>query len=48
MTFFAFQAPTNNESIPEPLMGKVNPNLIPIYCKNKVSFKCLYQVLLVL
>ncbi|KAM8745170.1 sodium/potassium-transporting ATPase subunit beta-1a [Acanthopagrus schlegelii] len=32
---FRPKAPTNNQSLPEGLLGKVQPNLIPIYCKNK-------------
>ncbi|XP_073332069.1 sodium/potassium-transporting ATPase subunit beta-1a [Pagrus major] len=32
---FRPKAPSNNQSLPEGLQGKVQPNLIPIYCKNK-------------
>ncbi|KAK5870257.1 hypothetical protein PBY51_024909 [Eleginops maclovinus] len=32
---FKPRAPTDNESLPEALQGKLQPNLIPIYCKNK-------------
>ncbi|XP_044055315.1 sodium/potassium-transporting ATPase subunit beta-1a [Siniperca chuatsi] len=32
---FRPKAPTNNQSLPEPLQAKAQPNLIPIYCKNK-------------
>ncbi|XP_054458408.1 sodium/potassium-transporting ATPase subunit beta-1a [Anoplopoma fimbria] len=32
---FRPRAPVNNQSIPEPLQSKLQPNLIPIYCKNK-------------
>ncbi|KAM7012808.1 sodium/potassium-transporting ATPase subunit beta-1a [Tautogolabrus adspersus] len=34
---FRPQAPSNNQSLPEPLQGKVQPNLIPIYCKHKAK-----------
>ncbi|KAL3047864.1 hypothetical protein OYC64_021931 [Pagothenia borchgrevinki] len=32
---FKPRAPTNNQSLPEALQAKSQPNLIPIYCKNK-------------
>ncbi|KAK5907715.1 hypothetical protein CesoFtcFv8_005533 [Champsocephalus esox] len=32
---FKPRAPTNNQSLPEALQIKSQPNLIPIYCKNK-------------
>nr|AZT78974.1 sodium/potassium-transporting ATPase subunit beta 1 subunit [Lateolabrax maculatus] len=32
---FRPKAPSDNQSLPEPLQGKAQPNLIPIYCKNK-------------
>jgi len=32
---FRPKTPSNNQSLPEPLQGKVQPNLIPIYCKHK-------------
>ncbi|KAA8589739.1 hypothetical protein FQN60_013104 [Etheostoma spectabile] len=32
---FRPKAPSNNQSLPEALQAKVQPNLIPIYCKNK-------------
>ncbi|TKS74822.1 Sodium/potassium-transporting ATPase subunit beta-233 [Collichthys lucidus] len=35
IVFFRPKAPSTNESLPEPLQAKAQPNLIPIYCKNK-------------
>ncbi|TMS20525.1 sodium/potassium-transporting ATPase subunit beta-1a [Larimichthys crocea] len=35
IVFFRPKAPSSNESLPEPLQAKAQPNLIPIYCKNK-------------
>nr|XP_046247746.1 sodium/potassium-transporting ATPase subunit beta-1a [Scatophagus argus] len=32
---FRPRAPSGNQSLPEGLQGKVQPNLIPIHCKNK-------------
>lgn len=32
---FRPRAPSNNQSLPEPLQMKAQPNLIPIFCKNK-------------
>nr|WRO44064.1 sodium/potassium pump beta 1a [Rachycentron canadum] len=32
---FRPRVPTNNQSLPEALQGKVQANVIPIYCKNK-------------
>lgn len=32
---FRPKAPTNNQTLPEALQGKIQPNLIPIFCKNK-------------
>lgn len=32
---FKPRAPSNNQSLPDPVMVKAQPNLIPIHCKNK-------------
>ncbi|KAM7410498.1 hypothetical protein PAMA_001779 [Pampus argenteus] len=32
---FRPRAPVNNQTLPEPLQAKAQPNLIPIFCKNK-------------
>ncbi|XP_070764358.1 sodium/potassium-transporting ATPase subunit beta-1a [Enoplosus armatus] len=32
---FRPRAPASNQTLPEPLQAKAQPNLIPIYCKNK-------------
>ncbi|XP_041646796.1 sodium/potassium-transporting ATPase subunit beta-1a [Cheilinus undulatus] len=32
---FRPRAPSNNQTLPEPVQGKLQPNLIPIHCKNK-------------
>uniref|UniRef100_A0A8P4KIY0 Sodium/potassium-transporting ATPase subunit beta n=1 Tax=Dicentrarchus labrax TaxID=13489 RepID=A0A8P4KIY0_DICLA len=32
---FKPKVPASNQSLPEALQGKVQPNLIPVYCKNK-------------
>ncbi|XP_035509943.1 sodium/potassium-transporting ATPase subunit beta-1a [Morone saxatilis] len=32
---FRPKAPASNQSLPEALQGKIQPNLIPVYCKNK-------------
>lgn len=42
LTCVFVQPPTSNESIPEEAQPKVQPNVIPIYCTNKVRifFQC--------
>lgn len=35
--FFFLQPPSSNDSIPEEAQYKVQPNVIPLYCTNKVQ-----------
>lgn len=38
-SFFLVQPPTSNDSIPEEAQPKVQPNVIPLYCTNKVHVR---------